>query len=227
MSDQHPPPHGDGSQQPSYQPPPAGDSFPPPPSGPGFPPPPGGNFPPPGSDYPPPGGGTFPPPGGFDPNAAQPGYGQPGGFDPQGGQPGFGAAPGAPLPPLTPARRGGPWKIILAIAGVVLLLCCIGGIALAAKGGDWFGGGAADAKVGDCLKGEAIDQSADDFQEADLEVVKCDAKDARYAVVGRVDNKTQAQATAEVCRPFTDAEFVYWQGRDDEQGTVLCLKANA
>jgi hypothetical protein len=261
VSDQHPSPYGDGSQQP-YQPPPAGDSYPPPTgpgyppptSGSGYPPPPptsgGGGYPPPpptsGGGFPPPtSGGGFPPPGGgydqgyggqpgygsqpgygaqpggYDPNAGQ--YGQqPGGYDPNAGQQPFGAVPGAP-----PARRRGPLKIILAIAGVVLLLCCIGGVVLAVRGGsDIFGGSPGNAKAGDCLSGKSIDERSDRFQEADLEVVECTETDAKYKVVGRVDNKTQAQATDEVCQPFAEAELIYWQGRAGEEGTVLCLKKN-
>ena len=49
MSDQHPPPYGDGSNQPPYQQPPGG-GYPPPTSGSGFPPPGPGS----GGGYPPP-----------------------------------------------------------------------------------------------------------------------------------------------------------------------------
>ena len=136
-------------------------------------------------------------------------------------------APGAPLPPMTPPQRGGgsKVKIILAIVGAVLLLCCIGGVALAVQG-NIFGSSASSADVGDCLSGKSIDQSSDKFQEADLEVVKCSDGDAKYKVVGKVENKTQAEATDEVCRPFTGAELIYWEGRANEKGTVLCLQTN-
>jgi hypothetical protein len=29
-----------------------------------------------------------------------------------------------------------------------------------------------------------------------------------------------------VCRPFTGAELIYWEGRANEKGTVLCLQTN-
>jgi hypothetical protein len=91
---------------------------------------------------------------------------------------------------------------------------------------DLFGGSAGSADVGECLSGKSIDQSNDKFQEADLEVVECSDADAKYKVVGKVEDKTQAQATDEVCRPFNGAEFVYWEGRANEKGTVLCLQTN-
>jgi hypothetical protein len=125
-----------------------------------------------------------------------------------------------------PARRGGPLKIILAIVGALLLLCCIGGVVFAVRGADIFGGNPGNAEAGDCLSGKSIDERSDRFQEADLEIVECTDADAKYKVVGRVDDKTQAEATDEVCRPFPDAELIYWQGRSGEEGTVLCLKKN-
>jgi len=166
---------------------------------------------------------TGQPPAGFDPNTG--GFGQPPpGYDPNQQQP-FGAAPGAPLPPMTPQGGGNNrMKIILAAVGAVLLLVCIGGVAWGIM--SFTGGGAADAKVGECLSGKSIDRSSENFQETDLEVVKCSDKDARYKVVGKVENKKQAEATNAVCSQFTGAEVIYWEGRKNEAGTVLCLKTN-
>jgi hypothetical protein len=129
---------------------------------------------------------------------------------------------------MTPpaSRGGGKLKIILAIVGAFLLLCCIGGVALAVQS-DIFGGSAGNADVGDCLSGKSIDQSSDRFQEADLEVVECSDADAKYKVVGKVEGKTQAQATDAVCKPFTGAELIYWEGRAGEKGTVLCLQTTS
>jgi hypothetical protein len=123
-----------------------------------------------------------------------------------------------------PGRGGGKTKIILAIAGAVLLLLCIGGVAWGVM--SLTGSGAADAKVGDCLSGKAIDRSSERFQETELEVVECSDGDARFKVVGKVDDKTQGQANEELCRQFTGAEVIYWEGRDGESGTVLCLQTN-
>jgi hypothetical protein len=124
-----------------------------------------------------------------------------------------------------PARSGGKLKIILAVVGALLLLCCVGGVALAVQS-DIFGGGAGSADVGDCLAGKGIDSGNDRFQKADLEVVECSDSEARYKVVGKVENKTQTEAVDAVCEPFTGAELIYWEGRQGEEGTVLCLQTN-
>jgi hypothetical protein len=133
---QYPPPQQQGGYPPSTSAfPPGGGGFPPPTSGAGGYPPPSsgaGGFPPPGGGYPPAGGG-YPPPadpyggGGFqDPYAQpQPDYGQQGGFGQQGGYGGY--------QPPAPARGGGSTKIVLIIAGIVLLALCGGGIFTAYK----------------------------------------------------------------------------------------------
>ena len=126
---------------------------------------------------------------------------------------------------MTPQGGGGnKTKIILAVAGAVLLLLCIGGVAWGIM--SFAGGGAADAKVGECLSGKSIDRSSDRFQETELEVVKCSESDARYKVVGKVENKKQNEATEDVCRQFQGAEVIYWEGQEGEAGTVLCLQTN-
>jgi hypothetical protein len=133
------------------------------------------------------------------------------------------------VPPATPPRRGGPLKIILAIVGGVLALCCIGGVILAVVNWDSISGGdPGSSKAGDCLGGKAIDQSSDEFQEADLKVVKCSDGDAKYKVVGRVEDKTQTEAQTDenVCSAFADATSLYWQGQKGKKGVVLCLKEN-
>ncbi|GIJ44820.1 hypothetical protein Val02_17060 [Virgisporangium aliadipatigenens] len=207
-------------------------------------PPSGGPFPPQGA--------SFPPPGGYDPNAqpgydpnAQPGYQQPGfqpgydpnaqpgfqqpgfqpGYDPNAQQP-FGAAPGAPLPPMTPpAGRGNKVKIVVAVVGALLLLCCIGGVVVVPRllGGDAL----ADAKQGDCLKGEVADGTSDKFKAADLELVDCGDSAATYVVAGKVSGKTQSEAETDnnVCAAYKDADTVFWIGPEGKKGTVLCLKA--
>jgi hypothetical protein len=234
-------PNQDGSSGPPPKPPgppPHGGYEPPPP-------PPGGYQPPP----PPPGGGPYaPPPGGYDPARAPssgtgqpppesgdqlpPPYGQPPpgtGADPNQG---FGAppppAPGAPLPPMAPpGRRGGPLKIILAVVAGLLLLCCIGIVAIATIGGSRFFGGdnLNNANVGTCVNADqSLNRSSDRFENVKLEVVSCADANADYKVVGRVENKTQAEANANtICDAFPDASFVYWQGRQNQRGTVLCL----
>jgi hypothetical protein len=130
---------------------------------------------------------------------------------------------------MTPpsGRQGGKLKITLAIVGAVLLLCCIGGVALVVQSGLPGSGTANKADVGDCLGGKSIDQSNDNFQKAELDLVECADADAKYKVIGKVENKTQGEANnEEVCRPFTGAEVVYWEGPENKKGTVLCLQTN-
>jgi flagellar basal body-associated protein FliL len=135
-----------------------------------------------------------------------------------------------PVGPVSdqPSAKRKPWKIIAIVVGVLLLLCCVGGAVLVANSGKLFSTAAADAKVGDCLSGKKIDQSSDKFQKADLKVVKCSDPDALYKVVGRVEDRTQSQAQTDdnVCGAFADATNLYWQGREGEKGTVLCMKEN-
>jgi hypothetical protein len=148
--------------------------------------------------FPPPSGqpgqpGQFPPPGG-DPNQ--------GGFPPQGG--GF---PPAPAP--QPARRGGAGRAIVIL---VVVLVVVGGIAAA---GWYFSRDAANnAKVGDCVQQQGSD---------DLKVVDCGSADADFKVVGRVEDKTQSEASQGACDGFADAEQAYWEGEPGKKGLVLCL----
>jgi len=131
-----------------------------------------------------------------------------------------------PGQPPTPAHSGGNWKIFAIIGVVVLLLCCIGGVVGAIQFNKSSGGAAGSAKAGDCLKGKSIDDQSDRFQKADLKVVKCSDKEAKYEVVGKVKDKTQLQAQTDnkVCDAFPTATKLYWEGRSGQKGVVLCLK---
>jgi hypothetical protein len=154
--------------------------------------------------------GGFPPPGGqpgeFPPPAQQGGFPPPpqgGGFPPpQGG----GFAPPGPAP--QPARRGGAGRLIVILVVVVVV---IGG--LITLGVFLNRDAASNAKVGDCVQ-----QSGDD-----VSVVKCDDTNADFKVVGRVEDKTQVEASLSACDPFPDAESLYWEGKPGEKGLVLCL----
>jgi hypothetical protein len=144
-----------------------------------------------------PGQPQFPPPG--DPNQA-------GGFPPpQGG--GF-----SPAPPPQPARSGGGWK--KRVISIVIGLVVLGGVFAATT---YFNRDAASkAKVGDCVSQEGSD---------DLKVVECGSSDADFKVVGRVEDKTQAEAGISACGPFVEAgaEQAYWEGERGKKGLVLCL----
>jgi hypothetical protein len=81
--------------------------------------------------------------------------------------------------------------------------------------GLYFGRDAASkAKVGDCVQQQGSN---------DLKVVKCDDTKANFKVVGRVEDKTQVEASLGACDDFPDAQSAYWEGKSGEKGLVLCL----
>jgi hypothetical protein len=73
----------------------------------------------------------------------------------------------------------------------------------------------ASAVVGDCLarSGEGA------------VVVPCSDKQATFTVLGRLDSRTQVEASMSACTSFTGTTDVYWQGKEgiDARGLVLCL----
>jgi hypothetical protein len=179
-------------------------------------------YPPPGS-YPPPSGGDQPPQYGAPQYGQQPTSGGPGGapFGPPGGAP-FGAPP-------PPPKKSSAGKIVLIVLGILLvltLICC--GI-LYATGSSMFDAiknSSTNAKVDDCLKGDAIE--GDTTKDVKLTIVKCDDASAKYKVVGIKESVPQAdalKAETTVCDAFIDkgADRVLWQGTDVKSGQALCL----
>lgn len=158
--------------------------------------------PPPGN-YPPPPGGQYPPAGGPPP---QGGFQQtPSGFPPP--------PPGAGFPPAgPPAKKGGGGKIAAIIGGVVVIALII---ALKVGIGALFsGGGALDAKVGDCLTNAA---DADD-----TEVVDCSDADAYYKVTS-VDT-APGVIDSEYCQNDAEATQYLAEGKNTSlPDTVYCI----
>jgi hypothetical protein len=78
--------------------------------------------------------------------------------------------------------------------------------------------------VGDCLAGETMD-STTAKEVTDIRIVRCDAADAKYKVVGIVHGKTESQFNAEdnICDAYPSAVSELWQGRTGGVGSVLCL----
>lgn len=141
---------------------------------------------------------------------------------------GFGPA-GAPLPPsLQPPKKGGAGKKILGIVGgVVVALVVAGGLAFAR--GALQEDKTAEAKQGDCIADLPEVAQGEEAEANNANVVDCGSADARYAVVGRVDGVTAAQASGEdstVCNPYLDAgaESIYYSIPAGGNGYVLCLK---
>jgi hypothetical protein len=73
----------------------------------------------------------------------------------------------------------------------------------------------ASAVVGDCLarSGEGA------------VVVPCSDQRAAFTVLGRLDSRTQIEASMSACTAFSGTTDVYWQGKEgvDARGLVLCL----
>ncbi len=137
--------------------------------------------------------------------------GQPGGFPPPqdgGFQPPQGGFPPGPAP-QPPRRSGGGRRLITRL---VIIAVVIGG--LIALGIYFNRDAASSAKVGDCVTQEGSNE---------LKVVKCDDAGADFKVVGRVEDKTRAEASLNACDSFPDAQQVYWEGKQGEKGLVLCL----
>ena len=167
-----------------------------------------------------------------EPYSGQPYSGQPayGGPTPQPGSPysGYsGEAPapnpyGAPVPPPVKKRSAG--KIIGIVVGVLVLLIaiCVGAGALLLNKAK---SDPANAKVGNCLAGETMD-STTAKPVSNIKVVDCTATDAKYKVVGVVDNKTESDFNADnnICKAYPTAESALWQGTSGKPGSVLCLQ---
>ena len=81
-----------------------------------------------------------------------------------------------------------------------------------------------DAKIGDCLAGDTMDSSTAK-EVKDIRIVRCDAADAKYKVVGVVAGKTESQFNSDdnICDAYPSAVSELWQGRTGEAGSVLCL----
>ena len=70
------------------------------------------------------------------------------------------------------------------------------------------------AKVGDCVRQDGADS---------VQVVDCADPAAAYKVVGRVEDKTQVQASISACDAFPDSDSYFWLGKPGGSGFVLCL----
>ncbi|HEY0697919.1 MAG TPA: hypothetical protein VGD43_08930 [Micromonospora sp.] len=122
-------------------------------------------------------------------------------------------AAGAPVPPAPSKGKG----ILGRIIGAVVVFAVISLGALAWK---YISGDPDTAKVGDCLV-------AGDKEE-DLTTTKCDDAKAQYKVVGKIDNKTEAEFNASSvsnpCEAFPTAESAFWKGEKGGTGYILCLE---
>jgi hypothetical protein len=141
------------------------------------------------------------------------------------GPPGYGP-PGAPPfgAPPPPPKKSNVGKIIAIIAGVLVLLCVLCGVFGWNKIKDAIDSSSTNAKVGDCLAGDSI--SDETSKDVSVHIVKCDATDAKYKVIGIKSGVSQSESLKDettVCEAFTASKYVLWQGKNLSSGDALCL----
>lgn len=81
----------------------------------------------------------------------------------------------------------------------------------------------AEAQAGDCISDIQAPKEGETTDAAGASVVDCASADARFTVVGRIDDRTKAEATDTVCQTYADAEYFIWAGEEGKKGYVLCL----
>jgi hypothetical protein len=161
----------------------------------------------------PPQSGQQPPyPGGQGGPGPQQGYPTQPGQQAYPGQPSYPGGPGQP--PVEPPKKRRTWlRIVLPIA-VIAIIAVIGFVS------KFVTGDPDTAKVGDCMTGTTAQN---------LKVVKCTEPGVQYKVVGKVEDKSQSEfniSSAQICKPFPNAESAFWKGESGGKGYVLCLGAN-
>lgn len=146
----------------------------------------------------------------------------------------FGAAPGFPPPTAGEAfgtapapeqkKKGGVAKIIGIVVTVVVVLCLSAGFVLL-KSTIFSSDATKKAQTGDCIGNLPQVGEGEDKQAPDAKVVECTSTDAAYKVEGRLENKTEAEATSdEICSAYADALYVYRAiDQSSGKGYVLCL----
>ena len=120
------------------------------------------------------------------------------------------APPGAFLPPPRRSKRR---QVIVLTVFLALVGALFGFIWLQTRHNPEA------ASVGDCVRQTGTDS---------VWVVECGDPSATFKVVGRVENKTQVEASLSACDPYAGqgAVQVYWSGKLGERGYVLCLAKN-
>jgi hypothetical protein len=124
--------------------------------------------------------------------------------------------------------------VIFTVVGVVLALCVLGGVYAAVGGGldSILGDSTAEAQAGDCIGDLEAPAEGETVEANSARVVDCTSADAKYKVVGRVDNKTEAEFNADdtgellICKNAGfEAEAEFWSGREGGSGYILCLNS--
>lgn len=119
--------------------------------------------------------------------------------------------PSGPVGPPTASR-----SIVRRLVGaiVVFVVIGIGGVAWAR-----LSDAPETARIGDCLAGRTADS---------LRTIDCTNPAAAHKVVGRIEDRTEAEVTAndvtQLCAAYPTARSVYWEGRKGGKGYLLCLE---
>jgi hypothetical protein len=129
------------------------------------------------------------------------------------GQPGQQPAPDQPdaaasgAPAATPARgRARLWLIGALVLGLIMAGLAVV-VSLAARDD------AANAKVNDCLAGQAG---------TIMKKVDC-AKAHDWKVVGRIGGRSATEFDENTCAGYQESTIAYWSGHKGKKGIVLCL----
>jgi hypothetical protein len=132
------------------------------------------------------------------------------------------AEPLAVVVTLPPEKRGRGPIITLLIAIVVLAVLAAVGYFVVRR---VYADPTRDATAGDCLRSLPVVEPGQDKEASDAEVVDCGDATASHRVEGRLDNQTADQVrSADVCKAFPEATFIYRAVPDSGNGYVLCLK---
>jgi hypothetical protein len=122
---------------------------------------------------------------------------------------------------------------LFGVLGVIVALCVAAGIRVAIGGGLdalGFGDNTAEAQAGDCIADLEAPPEGETVEASGARVVDCSSADAKFRVVGRVENKTEAEFNADnagdlkICADAGfEAEAEFWSGREGGSGYILCL----
>ncbi|MDQ7908713.1 hypothetical protein RB614_29690 [Phytohabitans sp. ZYX-F-186] len=137
------------------------------------------------------------------------------------------AAPPAEEEGVAPApeKRGGASKVIIGVVGVLAIVVLAVVAVVVVRNVLSVDDPTQDAKADDCLANLPQATAGQETSVTDAKVVACDSADAKYAVVGRVDDVSAAQASVdEVCAAYAETTMRFYAIPAGGQGYVLCLK---
>ncbi|MGK5444151.1 LppU/SCO3897 family protein [Micromonospora sp. URMC 105] len=143
-------------------------------------------------------------------------------------------APAAPAAsPVEPAakRSGGRALAVIGAVGVFLVVAGLK-FGLGTAIGTFFNTDeTAEAKAGDCIAELPTVTGTEQRSVSGAEVVKCTSAEAVYAVVGRVEDQTEAQAkTGQACEPYLKPDqdgYLFYNIAPGGKGYLLCLTKKA